>query len=94
MPVVPCYLEVRKMVMFWRIWSNTVIAEIRNGYGRHIYVWPTNIMLEKVRRWLRVFVVFELMFHTATTLSKYSMSVIPPRPNDNYRRAHLSLTGL
>ena len=48
-------------------------AELPNGYGRHIYIWPVNERLEKETRWRRDFFVFELFFHTAITICKLSV---------------------
>ena len=49
-------------------------AEIPNGYGRHIYIWhPDDMIIYKKRLWLKGLFIFELFFHTSTTLSKFSM---------------------
>ncbi|KAL8958011.1 MAG: hypothetical protein Q9183_005920, partial [Haloplaca sp. 2 TL-2023] len=45
---------------------------LRYGYGRHIYIWGEVEGPQKARRWLRILYVFELFFHTSTTLAKYS----------------------
>ncbi|MDI1491216.1 MAG: hypothetical protein OHK93_002423 [Ramalina farinacea] len=60
------------------LFSNACIiilfCELPNGYGRHIYIWqPATELARKERSWLRTFFVFELFFHTATTLSKFSI---------------------
>ena len=52
-------------------------VEIRNGYGRHIYIYDDPaVRAEKSSSWLKGLYTFEFFFHTATTLSKFAMSVI------------------
>ena len=49
-------------------------SEIRNGYGRHIYLYDD--LAERAKKqqlWLKGLFVFELLFHTATSLSKFAM---------------------
>ena len=47
--------------------------ELPNGYGRHIYIWPAAERLEKESHWRKDFFVFELFFHTAITICKFSV---------------------
>ena len=48
-------------------------VEIPNGFGRHIYIWGPVESIAKGRLWLKGLFVFEIFFHTATTLSKFAM---------------------
>lgn len=48
-------------------------ADIENGFGRHIYIFRPVDRLEKARLWLRCLFIFELFFHTATTLAKFAV---------------------
>ena len=52
-------------------------VELKHGYGRHIYIWGPIEGPLKVRQWRKILYVFELFFHTSTTLAKYSMLVLP-----------------
>ncbi|KAL8837151.1 MAG: hypothetical protein Q9176_005894 [Flavoplaca citrina] len=63
---------------FW--YSETIgpdpILELKNGYGRHIYIWGEVEGPLKMRQWRKILYVFELFFHTSTTLAKYSIQPI------------------
>ena len=56
--------------------SLIAVAEIPNGFGRHIYIFGPVEGLEKTKSWMKGLFVFELVFHTATTLSKFAMYVL------------------
>ncbi|KAL8847939.1 MAG: hypothetical protein Q9221_007004 [Calogaya cf. arnoldii] len=50
-----------------------LLIQLERGYGRHIYIWGPVEGPLKMRQWRKVFYVFELFFHTSTTLAKYSI---------------------
>ncbi|KAL8858723.1 MAG: hypothetical protein Q9178_004811 [Gyalolechia marmorata] len=54
-----------------------LLIELQHGYGRHIYIWGPIEGPLKVRQWRKILYVFELFFHTSTTLAKYSMLPMP-----------------
>ncbi|KAF6223058.1 hypothetical protein HO133_001110 [Letharia lupina] len=49
------------------------LIEIPNGFGRHIYVFGPVLSIEKGKLFLKGLFVFEIFFHTATTLSKFAI---------------------
>lgn len=49
--------------------------ELHNGFGRHIFIYSPDEQIIKASAWLRGLWVFELVFHTATTISKFAMLV-------------------
>ena len=49
------------------------LAEVRNGFGRHIYVFGPVDAIERGKIVLKGLFVFEIFFHTATTFSKLSV---------------------
>ncbi|KAL8904400.1 MAG: hypothetical protein Q9207_003296 [Kuettlingeria erythrocarpa] len=52
-------------------WS-TMFVQIGHGYGRHIYTFGED-KSKNTRLWLRTLYVFEPLYHTSTTLAKYSI---------------------
>ena len=53
------------------------MVELRSGFGRHIYIYDDPVVrAEKAGSYLREQYVFEIFFHTATTLSKFAMFVL------------------
>lgn len=60
-----------------RQFSSNLDVALGEGHGRHIYIWGPVEGPEKLRRWRKILYAFELVFHTSTTLAKYSMSVPP-----------------
>ncbi|KAL8977121.1 MAG: hypothetical protein Q9205_007013, partial [Flavoplaca limonia] len=72
-------LLIRKHLFLWlkEQYSETIgpdpILELKNGYGRHIYIWGEVEGPLKMRQWRKILYVFELFFHTSTTLAKYSI---------------------
>ncbi|KAL8821238.1 MAG: hypothetical protein Q9191_007351 [Dirinaria sp. TL-2023a] len=52
------------------------LIELPNGYGRHIYIWEPEDRIAKGRRWLKGQFVFELFFHTSTSLAKFAVRPI------------------
>ncbi|KAL8645707.1 MAG: hypothetical protein Q9226_007179 [Calogaya cf. arnoldii] len=53
-----------------------LLIQLEHGYGRHIYIWGPVEGPLKMRQWRKIFYVFELFFHTSTTLAKYSIQPI------------------
>ncbi|KAL8890628.1 MAG: hypothetical protein Q9192_005843 [Flavoplaca navasiana] len=53
-----------------------LLIQLKNGYGRHIYIWGDVEGPLKERQWRKISYVFELLFHTSTTLAKYSIVVL------------------
>lgn len=51
------------------------IAELPEGFGRHIYIFAPADRIVKTRLWLKSLFVFEIFFHIATSLSKIAMYV-------------------
>ncbi|KAI4187695.1 MAG: hypothetical protein L6R41_002641 [Letrouitia leprolyta] len=46
---------------------------LKYGFGRHIYIYGTADGPTNARQFLKILYVFELAFHTTTTLAKYSI---------------------
>ena len=51
-------------------------AGIKQGYGRHIWIFGIEDARKKARTWIRNLYIFEPLYHTSTSLAKLSMSVL------------------
>ena len=52
------------------------VVELRNGYGRHVYVIPPQDLEEKMIAFLKVLWVFNLWIGISIVLSKLAMYVL------------------
>ncbi|KAL8928994.1 MAG: hypothetical protein Q9208_001437 [Pyrenodesmia sp. 3 TL-2023] len=64
------------------------ILEINYGFGRHIYIYGQEGASKNTRLWLRSMYAFETLYHTSTTLAKYSILAFYHRifPISQFRR--------
>ncbi|KAL9055066.1 MAG: hypothetical protein Q9206_003284 [Seirophora lacunosa] len=74
----PSHLPSMKSAVYTGVVLNSHLA-LRYGFGRHIYIFGAVEGAQKARSWLKILWTFELIFHTITTLAKYSVSVVPQR---------------
>ncbi len=70
-------------------------VSLKYGFGRHIYIFGDEGPARS-RDWLRILWIFELAFHTTTTLAKYSILAFYYRifPVPAFRRLLIWVAGL
>ncbi|KAL8755696.1 MAG: hypothetical protein Q9184_004724 [Pyrenodesmia sp. 2 TL-2023] len=70
-------------------------VSLKYGFGRHIYIFGDEAPTRS-RDWLRILWIFELAFHTTTTLAKYSILAFYYRifPVPAFRRLLIWVAGL
>ena len=71
-PVPPSSFTVRLLPIISRR-GLMIFAELRNGYGRHVYIYNQSEQIEKTAAFLRGYWSFQLLFNLALETSKFAM---------------------